>query len=181
MVQYFDHRARHSPSDIYTVSVEFPCKHPLIKSTILLMGCSRGKGGKGFKRKNEKIRHGLVHDSPGYACPSVQKGSASIRGRTIFSGTSYLSASTGLVANDHQTCQNSTPRQRQRRPSIEKRAFAKAGRIEQKKGAIRWMLRLQGLSSLLNHYGHLKGKGYSQVIGSTASEQGICDQGLLGS
>ncbi|KAI9777930.1 MAG: hypothetical protein M1839_008465 [Geoglossum umbratile] len=32
-------------------------------------GCSRGEGGMGFKRKNEMIRHGLVHDSPGYVCP----------------------------------------------------------------------------------------------------------------
>ncbi|KAL1999347.1 hypothetical protein VTN02DRAFT_4650 [Thermoascus thermophilus] len=32
-------------------------------------GCPRGVGGKGFKRKNEMIRHGLVHDSPGYVCP----------------------------------------------------------------------------------------------------------------
>ncbi|KAF1814899.1 hypothetical protein P152DRAFT_391353 [Eremomyces bilateralis CBS 781.70] len=32
-------------------------------------GCARGEGGKGFKRKNEMIRHGLVHDSPGYVCP----------------------------------------------------------------------------------------------------------------
>jgi hypothetical protein len=32
-------------------------------------GCPRVKGGKGFKRKNEVIRHGLLHDSPGYACP----------------------------------------------------------------------------------------------------------------
>ncbi|KAH7418781.1 hypothetical protein BKA64DRAFT_208170 [Cadophora sp. MPI-SDFR-AT-0126] len=32
-------------------------------------GCPRSKGGKGFKRKNEMIRHGLVHDSPGYVCP----------------------------------------------------------------------------------------------------------------
>ncbi|CBF89837.1 protein rsrA [Aspergillus nidulans FGSC A4] len=32
-------------------------------------GCSRGPGGKGFKRKNEMIRHGLVHNSPGYVCP----------------------------------------------------------------------------------------------------------------
>ena len=31
--------------------------------------CSRGVGGKGFKRKNEMIRHGLVHNSPGYVCP----------------------------------------------------------------------------------------------------------------
>ncbi|KAI9817763.1 MAG: hypothetical protein M1827_000882 [Pycnora praestabilis] len=31
--------------------------------------CPRGEGGKGFKRKNEMIRHGLVHDSPGYVCP----------------------------------------------------------------------------------------------------------------
>jgi hypothetical protein len=28
--------------------------------------CTRGPGGKGFKRKNEMIRHGLVHQSPGY-------------------------------------------------------------------------------------------------------------------
>ncbi|EEP81855.1 predicted protein [Uncinocarpus reesii 1704] len=31
--------------------------------------CSRSKGRRGFKRKNEMIRHGLVHDSPGYICP----------------------------------------------------------------------------------------------------------------
>jgi hypothetical protein len=32
-------------------------------------GCPRSEGGKGFKRKNEMIRHGLVHDLPGYICP----------------------------------------------------------------------------------------------------------------
>lgn len=32
-------------------------------------GCSRSKGGKSFKWKDEMIRHGLVHDSPGYVCP----------------------------------------------------------------------------------------------------------------
>jgi hypothetical protein len=31
--------------------------------------CARSFGGRGFKRKNEMIRHGLVHDSPGYVCP----------------------------------------------------------------------------------------------------------------
>ncbi|KAL8812493.1 MAG: hypothetical protein Q9223_000097 [Gallowayella weberi] len=31
--------------------------------------CPRSEGGKGFKRKNEMIRHGLVHQSPGYVCP----------------------------------------------------------------------------------------------------------------
>lgn len=31
--------------------------------------CPRAEGGKGFKRKNEMIRHGLIHDSPGYVCP----------------------------------------------------------------------------------------------------------------
>ncbi|KAG6042019.1 hypothetical protein E4U41_007116 [Claviceps citrina] len=31
--------------------------------------CPRSEGGKGFKRKNEMIRHGLVHASPGYICP----------------------------------------------------------------------------------------------------------------
>lgn len=31
--------------------------------------CPRSAGGKGFKRKNEMIRHGLVHESPGYVCP----------------------------------------------------------------------------------------------------------------
>jgi hypothetical protein len=32
-------------------------------------GCPRAEGGKGFKRKNEAIRHGLVHEQPGYTCP----------------------------------------------------------------------------------------------------------------
>ncbi|TKA68057.1 hypothetical protein B0A55_07464 [Friedmanniomyces simplex] len=31
--------------------------------------CPRSEGKKGFKRKNEMIRHGLVHNSPGYVCP----------------------------------------------------------------------------------------------------------------
>jgi hypothetical protein len=31
--------------------------------------CPRGEGGRGFKRKNEMIRHGLVHQCPGYVCP----------------------------------------------------------------------------------------------------------------
>ncbi|KAJ5601141.1 hypothetical protein N7510_010675 [Penicillium lagena] len=31
--------------------------------------CPRAIGGKGFKRKNEMMRHGLVHNSPGYVCP----------------------------------------------------------------------------------------------------------------
>lgn len=34
-----------------------------------MKGCPRSEGGKGFKRKNEMIRHGLVHESPGYVCP----------------------------------------------------------------------------------------------------------------
>lgn len=32
-------------------------------------GCPRAEGGRGFKRKNEMNRHGLVHESPGYVCP----------------------------------------------------------------------------------------------------------------
>lgn len=32
-------------------------------------GCPRSEGGKGFKRKNEMIRHGFLHESPGYVCP----------------------------------------------------------------------------------------------------------------
>lgn len=32
-------------------------------------GCRRSLGGNGFKRKDEMIRHGLVHASPGYTCP----------------------------------------------------------------------------------------------------------------
>ena len=31
--------------------------------------CPRSQPGKGFKRKNEMLRHGLVHESPGYVCP----------------------------------------------------------------------------------------------------------------
>ncbi|KAH7190443.1 hypothetical protein DER44DRAFT_678846, partial [Fusarium oxysporum] len=32
-------------------------------------GRPSSEGGKGFKRKNKTIRHGLVHNSPGYVCP----------------------------------------------------------------------------------------------------------------
>ncbi|PSS18306.1 hypothetical protein M430DRAFT_101797 [Amorphotheca resinae ATCC 22711] len=31
--------------------------------------CPRSEGGAGFKRKNEMIRHGFIHDSLGYGCP----------------------------------------------------------------------------------------------------------------
>jgi len=31
--------------------------------------CPRSKPGQGFRKKNEMIRHGLVHESPGYRCP----------------------------------------------------------------------------------------------------------------
>ena len=31
--------------------------------------CPRSKTGKGFKRKNEMLRHMLIHESPGYVCP----------------------------------------------------------------------------------------------------------------
>lgn len=34
-----------------------------------IVRCPRSKGGIGFKRKNEMIRHQLVHMSPGYSCP----------------------------------------------------------------------------------------------------------------
>lgn len=34
-----------------------------------IKGCQRSETGRGFKRKNEMIRHGLVHKSPGYMCP----------------------------------------------------------------------------------------------------------------
>ncbi|KAK3297132.1 uncharacterized protein B0H64DRAFT_391423 [Chaetomium fimeti] len=37
-------------------------------------GCPRGQGGKGFKRKNEMIRHRLVHEMPGYVCPFCPDG-----------------------------------------------------------------------------------------------------------
>ncbi|KAJ5557679.1 hypothetical protein N7513_003265 [Penicillium frequentans] len=32
-------------------------------------GCPRSVGGNGFKRRNEMMRHDLVHNSPGYVCP----------------------------------------------------------------------------------------------------------------
>ncbi|KAK4161518.1 hypothetical protein QBC43DRAFT_323465 [Cladorrhinum sp. PSN259] len=32
-------------------------------------GCPRAEGGKGFKRRNEMMRHRLIHDAPGYICP----------------------------------------------------------------------------------------------------------------
>ena len=38
--------------------------------------CPRSEGRKGFKRKNEMIRHGLVHRSPGYVCPFCVGGGA---------------------------------------------------------------------------------------------------------
>lgn len=34
-----------------------------------IQSCPRARGGRGFRRKNEVLRHGLVHASPGYICP----------------------------------------------------------------------------------------------------------------
>lgn len=63
----------------HTVQLLIPVKyllnsHANVHSSIRphycsVKGCPRSEGGKGFKRKNEMIRHGLVHDSPGYVCP----------------------------------------------------------------------------------------------------------------
>lgn len=49
-----------SHANVHSSDRPFYCPEP---------GCPRSKDGKGFKRKNEMIRHGLVHRSPGYACP----------------------------------------------------------------------------------------------------------------
>ncbi|CAH0027648.1 unnamed protein product [Clonostachys rhizophaga] len=51
---------RHRHAVVHSSSRPHYCPH---------IGCPRGKGGKGFKQKNEMIRHGLIHDSPGYQCP----------------------------------------------------------------------------------------------------------------
>ncbi|KAM7213888.1 hypothetical protein V8F06_010707 [Rhypophila decipiens] len=32
-------------------------------------GCPRAEGGKGFRRRGEMLRHGLLHSAPGYVCP----------------------------------------------------------------------------------------------------------------
>ncbi|KAI0398013.1 hypothetical protein F5Y17DRAFT_464414 [Xylariaceae sp. FL0594] len=48
--------------------------HAKVHSSVPLLycpieGCPRSQGGSGFHRSSELIRHGLVHDSPGYICP----------------------------------------------------------------------------------------------------------------
>lgn len=55
-----DNRLRSSHKNVHSQSRPHYCP---------VAGCSRAEGGKGFKRKNEMIRHGLVHNSPGYICP----------------------------------------------------------------------------------------------------------------
>lgn len=82
-----DGAAFNNPEGIGAFICKFPgCKAPPFQTQYLLnshanvhssarphycpvKGCPRSEGGKGFKRKNEMIRHGLVHDSPGYVCP----------------------------------------------------------------------------------------------------------------
>lgn len=71
--------------ELYTCDVE-GCKAPPFQTQHLLdshanvhsharpfycpvRDCPRSVGGKGFKRKNEMIRHSLIHESPGYVCP----------------------------------------------------------------------------------------------------------------
>jgi hypothetical protein len=49
-----------SHKTVHSTHRPFLCTHP---------GCERSKPGNGFKRKNEMLRHGLVHQSPGYICP----------------------------------------------------------------------------------------------------------------
>jgi len=46
-------------------------------------GCPRSEGGKGFKRKNQTIRHGLVHDDPEYLCPFCPDREHKHRGNTL--------------------------------------------------------------------------------------------------
>ena len=82
-----DGAAFSNPEGLGVFICKFPgCKAPAFQTQYLLnshanvhssarphycpvKGCPRSEGGKGFKRKNEMIRHGLVHDSPGYVCP----------------------------------------------------------------------------------------------------------------
>jgi hypothetical protein len=66
----------HAPSrrTQLTCQISFPSSHKNVHSSVRthfcpVKGCLRSEGGKGFKRKNEMIRHGLVHKSPGYICP----------------------------------------------------------------------------------------------------------------
>jgi len=64
-------QCRASPLIFYT---DFCSSHTNVHSSnrphyCPVKDCPRGEGGKGFKRKNEMIRHGLVHQSPGYVCP----------------------------------------------------------------------------------------------------------------
>jgi hypothetical protein len=59
---------------IYVTRTDYSSSHANVHSQerphyCPVQDCPRGIGGKGFKRKNEMIRHGLVHDSPGYVCP----------------------------------------------------------------------------------------------------------------
>ena len=82
-----DRTSTHAPSQTGAYKCTYPgCNAPPFQTQYLLNshanvhsserphycpvpGCPRSEGGKGFKRKNEMIRHGLVHQSPGYICP----------------------------------------------------------------------------------------------------------------
>ncbi|KAH6980498.1 hypothetical protein EDB80DRAFT_783577 [Ilyonectria destructans] len=69
--------------------------------------CPRAEGGKGFKRKNEMIRHGLVHNSPGYVCPFCP-GNTNTHAQTISKGMFACIMSTRIKTN--QNCERCLPR-----------------------------------------------------------------------
>ena len=73
-------------------------------------GCNRGEGGRGFKRKNEMIRHGLVHSSPGYICPFCpDKEHKYPRPDNLQRYVLHILCSLLLLSNDDQTCPSSPP------------------------------------------------------------------------
>jgi len=95
-------------------------------------GCPRSEGGKGFKRKNEMIRHGLVHDSPGYVCPFCPDREHRYPRpdnlqRCVLSRRRSRSI---LVLTPNQTRPRPPHGQRQGRRGVARRARAAAGRTE---------------------------------------------------
>jgi hypothetical protein len=110
-------------------------------------GCPRSEGGKGFKRKNEMIRHGLVHDSPGYVCPFCPDREHKYPRpdnlqRYVFLYLFFLPPpnppSTEIRANRVvQTCQGSSRGQGQRRPPTQRGARTEARGPKQRQTAPR--------------------------------------------
>ncbi|KAJ2891599.1 hypothetical protein MKZ38_000186 [Zalerion maritima] len=105
-------------------------------------GCTRGEAGKGFKRKNEMVRHGLVHDSSGYTCPFCQKHKYPRPDSLQRQVSNYFTLKSGAIVQSltlagHRHVRIHHPEQDENDPQLRRILLQKTGRRSHRKRCIK--------------------------------------------